>query len=58
MSGTFHARVQLEHETLADYCHAIMRLYQHLENAATDGQEWGALELLRGSALEICEGSQ
>ena len=52
LSTAFHARMQLDGETLADYSRVLMRLHSRMEKAATTEAEGQALALLRDNALK------
>ena len=51
-STTFHARMQLDGESLADYSRVLMRLHSRMGKAAVTRPEEGALVLLRDIALK------
>ena len=52
LSTTFHARLQMDGETLADYSRVLMRLHSRMEKAADTRAEEEALVLLRDNALK------
>ena len=52
LSTTFHARLQMDGETLADYSRVLMRLHSRMEKAADTRAEEKALVLLRDNALK------
>ena len=52
LGTTFHARLQMDGETLADYSRVLMRLHSRMEKAAVTRAEEEALVLLRDNALK------
>lgn len=52
LGTTFHARMQMDGETLADYSRVLMRLHSRMEKAAVTRAEGDALALLRDNALK------
>ena len=60
LSTEFHARVQLNGETLAEYSRVLMGLRNRMEKAAASEAEHRALALLRNTALkyQFIEGVQ
>ena len=52
LHAAFHARMQLEGESLADYSRVLMRLHDRMEKAAATLAEGQALALLRDNALK------
>ena len=51
LHAAFHARMQLEGESLADYSRVLVRLHDRMEKAAATLAEGQALALLRDNAL-------
>ena len=52
LSTEFHARVQLNGETLAEYSRVLMRLRNRMEKATATEEEGRALAHLRDTALK------
>ena len=52
VNAAFHARFQMDGESLADYSRVIMRLHSRMEKAAVTREEGEALSLLRDNALK------
>ena len=52
VNAAFHARLQMDGESLADYSRVLMRLQSHMEKAAVTREEGEALSLLRDNALK------
>ena len=52
LQAGFHARMQLEGESLADYSRVLMRLHDRIEKAAARLAEGQALTLLRDNVLK------
>ena len=52
LSTAFHARMQLDSESLADYSRVLMQLHNRMERAAASEAESSALVILRDTALK------
>ena len=52
LNAAFHARMQSDGESLADYSRALMRLHDRMAKAAASQAEGQALSLLRDNALK------
>ena len=52
LSKAFHARMQLESESLADYSWVLMQLHNRMERTAASEAENAALVLLNDNALK------